>query len=59
MLALGYSVNLLTLLALISIGLVVDDAIRVENVDRHMKPTRRARSSTDRRPADWAGPSSR
>ncbi len=39
MLALGYSINLLTLLALVlAIGLVVDDAIIVvENVDRHMK----------------------
>ncbi|HXZ48090.1 MAG TPA: efflux RND transporter permease subunit, partial [Usitatibacter sp.] len=39
MLVLGYSVNLLTLLALVlAIGLVVDDAIIVgENVDRHMK----------------------
>jgi multidrug efflux pump len=39
MLALGYSINLLTLLALVlSIGLVVDDAIIVvENIDRHMK----------------------
>ncbi|HEX9010135.1 MAG TPA: efflux RND transporter permease subunit [Holophagaceae bacterium] len=39
MLALGYSVNLLTLLALVlAIGLVVDDAIIVvENADRHMK----------------------
>jgi len=38
MLALGYSINLLTLLALVlAIGLVVDDAIIVvENVDRHM-----------------------
>src|SRR3546814_9266626 len=36
----GYSVNLLTLLALVlGIGLVVDDAIIVvENVDRHLKP---------------------
>src|SRR3546814_6634081 len=35
----GYSVNLLTLLALVlGIGLVVDDAIIViENVDRHLK----------------------
>jgi multidrug efflux pump len=42
MLALGYSINLLTLLALVlSIGLVVDDAIIVvENVDRHMKSDR-------------------
>ena len=39
MLAFGYSMNLLTLLALVlAIGLVVDDAIIVvENVDRHMK----------------------
>src|SRR4029079_9811365 len=39
MLAFGYSINLLTLLALVlAIGLVVDDAIIVvEIVDRHMK----------------------
>jgi len=39
MLVLGYSINLLTLLALVlAIGLVVDDAIIVvENIDRHMK----------------------
>jgi multidrug efflux pump len=39
MLILGYSINLLTLLAIVlAIGLVVDDAIIVvENVDRHMK----------------------
>ncbi len=39
MLVLGYSINLLTLLAMVlAIGLVVDDAIIVvENVDRHMK----------------------
>ncbi|MEB0139322.1 MULTISPECIES: efflux RND transporter permease subunit [unclassified Undibacterium] len=39
MLMFGYSINLLTLLALVlAIGLVVDDAIIVvENVDRHMK----------------------
>jgi multidrug efflux pump len=43
MLALGYSINLLTLLALVlAIGLVVDDAIIVvENVDRHMKEERK------------------
>jgi multidrug efflux pump len=37
--ALGYSINFLTLLALVlAIGLVVDDAIIVvENVDRHLK----------------------
>jgi multidrug efflux pump len=39
MLSLGYSINLLTLLALVlAIGLVVDDAIIVvENIDRHLK----------------------
>ncbi|MBU9610632.1 efflux RND transporter permease subunit [Burkholderia multivorans] len=39
MFVLGYSINLLTLLALVlAIGLVVDDAIIVvENVDRHIK----------------------
>ncbi|HET8900486.1 MAG TPA: efflux RND transporter permease subunit [Holophagaceae bacterium] len=39
MLAMGYTINLLTLLALVlAIGLVVDDAIIVvENADRHMK----------------------
>ncbi|HET8898997.1 MAG TPA: efflux RND transporter permease subunit [Rhodanobacteraceae bacterium] len=39
MLMFGYTINLLTLLALVlAIGLVVDDAIIVvENVDRHMK----------------------
>ncbi len=39
MLALGYSINLLTLLALVlAIGLVVDDAIIVvENVSRHLE----------------------
>jgi multidrug efflux pump len=39
MLALGFSINLLTLLALVlAIGLVVDDAIIVvENVNRHME----------------------
>ncbi len=39
MLMLGYSINLLTLLAMVlAIGLVVDDAIIVvENVDRHMQ----------------------
>ena len=42
MLALGYSINLLTLLALVlAIGLVVDDAIIVvENIDRHIKEGR-------------------
>jgi multidrug efflux pump len=44
MLVLGYSINLLTLLALVlAIGLVVDDAIIVvENVDRHMKEEKKS-----------------
>jgi len=44
MLMLGYSINLLTLLAIVlAIGLVVDDAIIVvENVDRHMKEEHRS-----------------
>jgi multidrug efflux pump len=47
MLAAGFTVNLLTLLAIVlSVGLVVDDAIvMVENVERHLragKPARRA-----------------
>ena len=39
LLALGYSINLLTLLALVlAIGLVVDDAIVVvENIHRHIE----------------------
>ncbi len=46
LLALGYSINLLTLLALVlAIGLVVDDAIIVvENVNRHLEE---GRSSLD------------
>jgi multidrug efflux pump len=45
MLMLGFSINLLTLLALVlAIGLVVDDAIIVvENVNRHMKEGTRRR----------------
>lgn len=47
MLILGYSINLLTLLALVlSIGLVVDDAIIVvENVQRHMEEGKTALQS--------------
>ena len=54
MLALGFSINLLTLLALVlAIGLVVDDAIIVvENVNRHLEegkaPLRRRRSQAAR-----------
>ena len=58
MLSLGYTINLLTLLALVlAIGLVVDDAIIVvENVDRHIKlgqPPREAALSAAR---ELAGP---
>ena len=62
MLMLGYSINLLTLLALVlAIGLVVDDAIIVvENVDRHMKERHDAAAGgTDRRRASSAARSSR
>ena len=39
MLAFGFTINLLTLLAIVlSVGLVVDDAIvMVENVERHLQ----------------------
>src|SRR3546814_20995936 len=42
MLALGFSINLLTLLAMVlAIGLVVDDAIVVvENIERHIEQRR-------------------
>jgi len=45
---LGYSINLLTLLALVlAIGLVVDDAIIVvENVDRHLKEGKSPREAS-------------
>lgn len=45
---LGYSINLLTLLALVlAIGLVVDDAIIVvENVDRHLKAGKSPREAS-------------
>ena len=54
LLALGYSINLLTLLAMVlAIGLVVDDAIVVvENIHRHIEEgmqaasTRRSRART-------------
>ena len=47
LLALGYSINLLTLLALVlAIGLVVDDAIVVvENIYRHIEEGLHARST--------------
>ena len=62
MLALGFSINLLTLLALVlAIGLVVDDAIIVvENVNRHLKEGMRAVAGRDSAPrASSAGRSSR
>ena len=51
LLALGYSINLLTLLALVlAIGLVVDDAIIVvENVSRHLERGNGADRRRDRR----------
>jgi multidrug efflux pump len=61
MLAAGFTINLLTLLAIVlSVGLVVDDAIvMVENVERHLhlgqkRPSRRR----SRRRASWSARSS-
>src|SRR5690606_41482491 len=50
MLALGYSINLLTLLAMVlAIGLVVDDAIVVvENIHRHIDEGQLPRSEERR-----------
>ena len=61
MLALGYSINLLTLLALVlAIGLVVDDAIIVvENVDRHIKEGMSPFNASIRPRASWVARSSR
>ena len=62
MLALGFSINLLTLLALVlAIGLVVDDAIIVvENVNRHLEEGMTPiRGGDRRRRASLAGRSSR
>jgi multidrug efflux pump len=62
MLAAGFTINLLTLLAIVlSVGLVVDDAIvMVENVERHLPPSRggspgRCSASS---PSRWPAPSS-
>ena len=62
MLAAGFTINLLTLLAIVlSVGLVVDDAIvMVENVERHLHAGQAAasrRRSTPR--ASWSARSSR
>lgn len=58
MLVLGYSINLLTLLALVlAIGLVVDDAIIVvENVDRHIKEGKTPFESSILAAKELAGP---
>jgi multidrug efflux pump len=58
MLALGYSINLLTLLALVlAIGLVVDDAIIVvENVNRHLERGLTPRDASLLAARELAGP---
>ncbi len=58
MLVLGYTVNLLTLLALVlAIGLVVDDAIIiVENVERHLSQGLTPRLAAIRGARELAGP---
>jgi multidrug efflux pump len=58
MLALGFSINLLSLLALVlSIGLVVDDAIIVvESVNRHLEEGMRPRDAAIRAARDLANP---
>lgn len=58
MLAFGFSVNLLTLLALVlAIGLVVDDAIIVvENVNRHLEDGLRPVAAACRAARELAGP---
>jgi multidrug efflux pump len=58
MLMLGFSINLLTLLALVlAIGLVVDDAIIVvESVNRHLEEGMRPRDAAMRAARDLANP---
>ena len=58
MLALGYSLNLLTLLALVlAIGLVVDDAIIVvENIHRHIEEGMAPRDAALKGASELAGP---
>ncbi|MEX3980871.1 efflux RND transporter permease subunit [Paraburkholderia sp. EG287A] len=58
MLALGFSINLLTLLGLVlAIGLVVDDAIIVvESVSRHLEEGMRPRDAAIRAARDLANP---
>ena len=56
MLVAGFTINLLTLLAIVlSVGLVVDDAIvMVENVERHLHEGRRPSAALERRASWWA-----
>ena len=58
MLVLGFSINLLSLLALVlAIGLVVDDAIIVvESVNRHLEEGMRPRDAAMRAARDLANP---
>src|SRR6185436_1820001 len=58
MLALGFSLNLLTILAIVlSVGLVVDDAIVVvENVERHIREGRTPREAAFLGARELAGP---
>ncbi|MDX2151901.1 MAG: efflux RND transporter permease subunit [Bryobacteraceae bacterium] len=58
MLAAGFTINLLTLLAIVlSVGLVVDDAIvMVENVQRHIQEGRRPREAAVLAARELVGP---
>jgi multidrug efflux pump len=60
MLVAGFTVNLLTLLAIVlAVGLVVDDAIvMVENVERHLHEGSRRSRRRSTPPASWWGRSS-
>ncbi len=61
MLIAGFTINLLTLLAIVlSVGLVVDDAIvMVENVERHLHEGKRRCRPPSMRRASSSGRSSR
>ena len=56
MYAFGFSLNLLTILAIVlSVGLVVDDAIVVvENVERHVREGKTRRQRRCSAPASWS-----
>ena len=58
MLVAGFTINLLTLLAIVlSVGLVVDDAIvMVENVERHLQPASRRSRRRSTRARELVGP---